>query len=104
MLLPLEIDVLDSLCATPDLHGFALAQELAAHGGRTLLGHGTLYKALDRLERNDLVTSAWEDGDAASLGRPLRRLYRVSAAGRTALAAARAEAPAPTTQRRLATS
>lgn len=104
VLLPLELDVLDALCGTPDLHGFALAQELAAHGGRTLLGHGTLYKALDRLERGDLVTSAWEQGDAATLGRPLRRLYQVSAAGRTALAAARAEAPATAPARRLATS
>lgn len=83
------MDLIDALIGTPDLHGFALAQELTAHGGRTLLGHGTLYKALDRLERGELVESSWEAGDASELGRPVRRLYRVTTAGRTALAASR---------------
>lgn len=102
VLLPLEIDLLEALIGTPDLHGFALAQELTEHGGRTLLGHGTLYKALDRLERAELVESSWEAGDASELGRPVRRLYRVTVAGRTALAASRATTSAVSTQ--LATS
>lgn len=104
VLLPLELDLLDVLLAEPDLHGFALAQQLHAHGGRSLLGHGTLYKALDRLERSGLLQSSWEQGDASALGRPVRRLYRVSATGRTALVAARTPAPAPVSPRRLATS
>lgn len=104
VLLPLEIDVLDALVGEPDSHGFALAQALAAHGGRSLLGHGTLYKALDRLERGELLTSSWEDGDASELGRPVRRLYRVTAAGHTALAAARASGHAHPATGRLATS
>lgn len=102
VLLPLEVDLLDALISTPDLHGFALAQELEAHGGRSLLGHGTLYKALDRLERAELVESSWEAGDASELGRPVRRLYRVTTAGRAALAAVRAPSAAMST--RLATS
>ncbi|MBK5306516.1 MAG: PadR family transcriptional regulator [Frankiaceae bacterium] len=89
VLLPLELELLDALLSTPDQHGFALGQELTAHGGRSILGHGTLYKALGRLEAAGLLTSHWESGDASALGRPLRRLYRVTTDGRAALAAAR---------------
>jgi PadR family transcriptional regulator PadR len=95
VLLPLELDLLEALTASSDQHGFALAQHLSEHGGRALLGHGTLYKALDRLEKADLVGSAWEQGDASELGRPLRRLYRITGAGELALAAARQPAHSP---------
>jgi DNA-binding PadR family transcriptional regulator len=104
VLLPLELDLLDALITSPDSHGFGLAQGLAAHDGRAILGHGTLYKALSRLEVGGLVTSAWEAGDPADLGRPLRRLYRVTVEGRTALAAQRARpAAARAPKRGLAT-
>lgn len=103
VLLPLELDLLDALVGEPDQHGFALGQSLAAQSGRSVLGHGTLYKALSRLETAGLVTSAWEVGDASQLGRPLRRLYRITAAGRTALASVRTVRTA-TTRRGLATS
>lgn len=70
----------------PDFHGFALAEALGEGGldGR-LLGHGTLYKALARLERDGLLESRWEEVDAAAEGRPRRRLYRVTGSAAAAL-------------------
>ncbi len=103
-LLPLELDLLTAtLAADPSLcYGSALAALLGGGGGDRLLGHGTLYKALDRLERFGLLESEWEDGDASALGRPLRRLYRCTAAGAAATTARNTtgKRPAP----RLATS
>jgi DNA-binding PadR family transcriptional regulator len=61
---------------------------------RRLTAHGTLYKALERLERAGLLTSTWEDpAVAADQGRPRRRLYQVTALGERALAQARAARP-----------
>ena len=43
-------------------HGFGLAHEMREHrGSRALTGHGTLYKALGRLEEFGLLASRWED-------------------------------------------
>ena len=50
-----------------------------ASGARQLIAHGTLYKALARLEQAGLLTSSWEDpGPAEAEGPPRRRLYRVT--------------------------
>jgi DNA-binding PadR family transcriptional regulator len=57
--------------------------------GRLLTARGTLYKALDRLEKRGFLQSAWEDPNtAAEEGRPRRRFYRITAAGEAALAEA----------------
>jgi PadR family transcriptional regulator, regulatory protein PadR len=62
-------------------HGFGLAQTMREQSGsRALTGHGTLYKALSRLEEFGLLTSRWE-GAAAAEGRPRRRLYELTAQG-----------------------
>ncbi len=64
-----------------NFHGFALAQRIRAESGsRSLTAHGTLYKALGRLEEFGLLTSHWEDG-AAVEGRPRRRLYELTKQG-----------------------
>jgi DNA-binding PadR family transcriptional regulator len=78
----------------PEVHGFAIAKRLAdREGSQKLTAHGTLYKALGRLEDAGLLTSRWEDPEAAEeAGRPRRRLYRVTSAGQAALAA---HEPAP---------
>jgi len=70
----------------PEFHGFLLAKELRDRdGARGLTAHGTLYKALDRMEHAGLLQSRWEDPDvAAEQGRPRRRLYRVTAHGQRA--------------------
>jgi len=98
-LLPLEVRILAAGLAfrgrgQPDFHGFLIAKELQADtGARCLTAHGTLYKALGRLETAGLVRSRWEDPDAAAHERrPRRRLYEVTPAGERALAdAARAD-------------
>jgi PadR family transcriptional regulator len=62
-------------------HGFGLAQAMREHSAsRSLTAHGTLYKALGRLEEFGLLTSRWEDAAAAE-GRPRRRLYELTRQG-----------------------
>ena len=71
-------------------HGFGLAQIMREQrGSRSLTAHGTLYKALSRLEQFGLLSSRWED-PAAAEGRPRRRLYELT--GRGALVAEQAAA------------
>jgi DNA-binding PadR family transcriptional regulator len=67
-----------------------LAKEIRdREDAKLLTAHGTLYKALDRMERWGFLESEWEDPEhAASEGRPRRRLYWVTAAGQTALVTA----------------
>ena len=62
----------------------------------TGLASGTVYPALRRLERAELMESSWEDAPAAQRsGRPQRKLYRLTPAGQEALVeAARKLAPA----------
>lgn len=71
-------------------HGFLIAKELRALAeSRKLTAHGTLYRALARLEDMGLLTSQWEDPQrAADAGRPRRRLYRLTDDGLKAAAAA----------------
>jgi len=58
---------------------------------QTGLPSGTVYPALSRLERDGLVTSAWEDErDAHAEGRPARRYYKLTAPGVKALSDATA--------------
>jgi PadR family transcriptional regulator, regulatory protein PadR len=85
-LLPLETEILEAALSMlrrgqATFHGFALAQRIrAGSGSRSLTAHGTLYKALSRLEESGLLTSHWEDGAAAE-GRPRRRLYELTRQG-----------------------
>ena len=85
-LLPLETQILVvGLAALREgeetFHGFALAQAMREQSGsRALTAHGTLYKALGRLEEFGLLSSRWEDAAAAE-GRPRRRLYELTRQG-----------------------
>ena len=85
-LLPLETEILGVALAMrrsghAAFHGFGLAQTMREQtGSRALTGHGTLYKALGRLEQFGLVTSRWEEAAAAE-GRPRRRLYELTGEG-----------------------
>ena len=80
-LLPLEKEILrTALSMRGSFHGFGLAHAMREQrGSRALTAHGTLYKALGRLEKRGLLTSAWED--AAAEGRPRRRLYELTGEG-----------------------
>ena len=98
--MPLETEILEAALALtredgPAFHGFGLAHAMREHdGSRALTGHGTLYKALGRLEEFGLLTSAWEDADVAQ-GRPRRRLYELTPRGAEVAARAASEKPAP---------
>ncbi|AEU35677.1 PadR family transcriptional regulator [Granulicella mallensis] len=55
----------------------------------TGLPSGTVYPALRRLERDELVTSKWEaEEEAATNQRPARRYYEVTREGKAAALAA----------------
>ena len=81
-LLPLETEILTAaLSLRRSFHGFGLAQTMRdQRGSGSLTAHGTLYKALSRLEDFGLLTSRWEDAAAAE-GRPRRRLYELTGEG-----------------------
>ncbi|HEY7270141.1 MAG TPA: PadR family transcriptional regulator, partial [Dehalococcoidia bacterium] len=72
-----------------EFHGYDLAKQLReSERARSLVAHGTLYKALDRLRRAGLIESRWEEPEPAHAeGRPRRRLYRLTQAGSAALRA-----------------
>lgn len=60
----------------------------------TRLKTGTLYPILHRLEHAGWLSSRWEAGEPAKLGRPRRRYYKITAEGiRSTNAVARSLAP-----------
>jgi PadR family transcriptional regulator PadR len=95
-LLPLEVEILEVALSMlragqATFHGFGLAQTMRDQtGSRSLTSHGTLYKALSRLEEFGLLTSRWEDAAAAIEGRPRRRLYELTGEGARVAERARA--------------
>jgi DNA-binding PadR family transcriptional regulator len=96
-LLPLESEILEVALSLrrsghATFHGFGLAQTMRGHSGsRSLTAHGTLYKALGRLEELGLLTSRWENAAAAAERRPPRRLYELTGEGARVAERARAE-------------
>ena len=78
-----------------EAHGFLLAKTIGdGADAKRLTSYGTLYKALDRLERAGYLESRWEAPDyAAEAARPRRRFYRITGMGERALAEARAADP-----------
>jgi len=81
----LEPAILGSLAAGP-LHGYGIAQALAARGFGQLRG-GSLYPILARLEAAGHVTAAGVEGQAG----PGRKDYAITDAGRAAYLAAVAD-------------
>ncbi|GAB7042038.1 MULTISPECIES: PadR family transcriptional regulator [Catenuloplanes] len=68
------------------MHGYAIIEALKARSGGTLdLPTGTIYPALRRLERAGHVESEWSTVNGRD-----RRTYRLTDAGRRALAGERA--------------
>jgi len=91
-LVPLEVSILEASVSlasrgVPEAHGFHLAKQIRdGHGARRLTAYGTLYKALDRLQRIGYLESRWEDPAlAAADARPRRRFYRMTTVGERAL-------------------
>jgi DNA-binding PadR family transcriptional regulator len=78
----LGVSTLRILAAIRD--GATYGLDIVAH---TEIPSGTVYPALRRLTRSELVQSRWEDpGEAERAGRPRRRYYELTAAGTEALA------------------
>ncbi|WP_149204950.1 metal ABC transporter permease [Actinotalea subterranea] len=78
----LDPAILASLGLVP-AHGYDLRSSIEElTGGFLSVDPGGLYRALRRLEEDGLVESAWAQGDHG----PQRRIYRLSADGREALA------------------
>jgi len=68
-------------------NGRSFGMDIIEHTG---LASGTVYPMLRRFERGGLVESTWETPDEAfGNRRPQRRNYRLTEAGRAALAQAR---------------
>ena len=68
-------------------HGYAILQRLKERsGGAFDLAEGTIYPALHRLERDNLLASSW----STASGRR-RRVYAVTRAGHSALEVRRRE-------------
>lgn len=80
-----------------EFHGFRIAREIKARAdARLLTAHGTLYRALGRLEKQGYLNSRWEDPAlAAEESRPRRKLYKITDAGTIAGAPAASKAPVP---------
>ena len=104
VLIAIEISILGAIVELQTqrgggAHGFLVAKRIHdREGARLLIAHGTLYKALGRMEKAGLLASEWEDPLlAAAEQRPRRHSYRVTAKGELALAAALqgAKSPAP---------
>lgn len=100
-LVPIEVSILSAgvslaLGGSPEFHGYAVARELKEREeARRLTAHGTLYRALGRLEEAGLLLSRLEDPEvAAAEQRPRRRLYHITAEGEKALATEQARAGA----------
>ncbi len=72
------LDVLEALLAAGDteVYGWNIIK-------RTNLGGPTLYKILERLHRYDMLTKRWEELEDAEVARPRRRMYRMTAHGKT---------------------
>ncbi|HEY7047068.1 MAG TPA: helix-turn-helix transcriptional regulator [Jatrophihabitantaceae bacterium] len=81
----LDSMILAVLEAEP-LHGYLVMETLQRRSGGALgFSTGTIYPALRRLERSGYVRGEW-----ATVGGRKRRTYRLTAAGKRALAAERA--------------
>jgi PadR family transcriptional regulator PadR len=99
-IVPLERHILEAAVTLrgrglAEAHGFLLAKTIGdGADAKRLTSYGTLYKALDRLERAGYLESRWEAPDyAAEAARPRRRFYRITGMGERALAEARASDP-----------
>jgi hypothetical protein len=101
-LVPLEVSILVaglSLFRRGEhhFHGYAVASEVRnGEAARRLTAHGTLYRALERLEQRGLLTSKLEDpAFAAAEKRPRRRLYTLTAEGQRLAVTASAFSTSP---------
>jgi DNA-binding PadR family transcriptional regulator len=83
-LTPIGFEVLLSVAKGP-LHGYGIKLAIEERtGGEIVLGSGTLYQAIARLEREGLIGEAADSSRAVDARRG--RTYRIEPSGRAALA------------------
>ena len=81
----LDLLVLKTLSLQP-MHGWGISQRIQQTSKGVLeVNQGSLYPALQRLEKQGLITSDWDTTD----NNRRARYYRLTAAGRSALSAER---------------
>ena len=79
-----ELEILEaastSYPSSTEFSGFQIAKEIGERKGtRWLMGYGTLYQALNRLEKLGYLGSRWEDQAKSDPElRPRRKLYRLT--------------------------
>ena len=79
----LDLLILKTLSLAP-MHGWGISQRVQQMSNGVLeVNQGSLYPALQRLEKNGLVTSDWDTTD----NNRQARYYRLTATGRRALGA-----------------
>ncbi len=79
----LDLLILKTLSLAP-MHGWGISQRVQQFSNGVLeVNQGSLYPALQRLEKDGLVTSDWETTD----NNRRARYYRLTATGRRALGA-----------------
>lgn len=77
---PAALQILAALAAE-DLHGYGIIQSVAAHSeGRIRIGPGTLYDNLNRFLEHGWIRDSRPASDSE------KRMYRLTAAGKAALA------------------
>ena len=77
----LDLLVLKTLSLSP-MHGWGISQRVQQiSGGELEMNQGSLYPALQRLEKNGLIASDW----GVSENNRQARFYRLTVAGRRAL-------------------
>jgi DNA-binding PadR family transcriptional regulator len=82
----LDLLLLSVLAAGP-AHGYSIITRLRTRSSGTFdLPEGTVYPALHRLEAGGLLSSTWSQAEGRK-----RRVYALTTAGETALAAEQAE-------------
>jgi PadR family transcriptional regulator PadR len=73
--------ILQTLTVQP-MHGYGIAQHIERLSGEVFaVEQGSLYPALERLQRNGLVTSKWGESPTGRRA----RYYTITASGRRAL-------------------
>lgn len=80
-----SLEILLALADRPR-HGYGIRQEVERRtGGQLVLRSGTLYEAIQRLERRAWIESVPAPADDQASGGPERRFYALTDAGRGAL-------------------
>ena len=83
---PKTLHILLALLDGP-LHGYGIKHAVEERtAGRVRLGPGTLYEAIQRLERDGLIEEVSAPADEPAAGGPPRRFYSLTRTGRTSAA------------------